>query len=177
MRKVSLLLASTALIFLLMAVVLLLPPRLMGEPPAPSILSVTPTRIEGDLVNLRASASFDSPGVPLLVLIDALKAYPHAQRFRVSWSLLIFMNGMSTTILYNRRRHSVAVFSSGGGDVLGSYRDHVLFTHVREAVFTRISAAHKNDTEDMGAWSWFSDLPKYGCRKRDLGSWRRDSGS
>jgi len=174
MKKVSLLLTSTALIFLTMAVALLLPPRSIGDPPAPSTLSRTPTRIEGDLVNLRASASFDSPGVPLLVLIDALNAYPNAQRFRVSWSMLIFMNNMNTTILYDRRRHSLLVFSYGGGDVLGSYRDHVLFTHVREAVFAKIPAAHKNDTEDMGAWSWFSDLPNYGCRKRDLGSWRRD---
>ncbi len=143
-----------------------LPPATPSEPYASA-------RVQGDLVNLRVNASFDAPGVPLLVLNDALKAYPHAQRFRVSWSQLIFMNSTNTTVLYDRRRHSVLIFSYGGGDVLGAYRDHVLFTHVREAVFAKIPAAHKNDSEDMGAWSWFSDLPKYGCRKRDLGSWQK----
>ena len=164
-----------ALILLTMTTAFQLP--LLAAPPAskPPAQSSgdTPIKVQGDLVNIRASASYDSPGVPFLTFLSALKAYPKARRFRVSWSLLIFMNSTNDTVLYDRRRHTMLLYSYGGGDVLGSYQSHVLFTGVRESAFGKIVAAHKNDSDDMGVWSWFSDLPRYGCRKRDLGSWER----
>jgi len=144
----------------------------MTSPPAPSA-SDPATRAQGDLVNLRVNASYDAPGLPFKAFVEALKTYPNARRFRVSWSLLIFMNGMNSTVLYDRRRHTLRLFSYGGGDVVGSYRDHVLYTGVRASAFAKIAAAHKNDSEDMSVWSWFGDLPRYGCRKRDLGSWEK----
>lgn len=143
-------------------------------PSAPSQVAKPDTKVQGDLVNLRADAYWDTPGVPLLRLTRALKDYPHARRFRVSWSLLVFMNGSDTTILYDRREHSVTVYSTGGGDVIGAYRDHVRFTHVPEAVFTKIAMSHRNDRDDSEVWSWFSDLSHFGYPKRDLGSWHKD---
>lgn len=132
-----------------------------------------PTRVQGDLVTLRVSASYDSPGLPFITLVEALKTYPKARRFRVSWSLLIFMNGMNSTVLYDRRRHTLRLFSDGGGDVGGAYRDHVMYINVQASAFGKIAAVHKSDSEDRSAWSWFGDLPRYGCRKRDLGSWEK----
>lgn len=140
------------------------------RPPAPSA-SEPATRVQGDLVNLRVNASYDSPGLPFTTFVEALKMYPAARRFRVSWSLLIFMNSMNSTVLYDRRRHTLRLFSDGGGDIVGSYRNRVLYTNVRASAFGKIAAAHKSDSEDRGVWSWFGDLPRYGCRKRDLGSW------
>ena len=152
---------------------------LSAAPPEskPSVQSSgdTPIKIQGDLVNIRANANYDSPGVPFLFLLSALKTYPNARRFRVSWSILIFMNSTNSTVLYDRRKHTMLLFSYGGGDVLGSYRDHVLYTGVRESAFVKIAASHKNDSEDMGVWSWFGDLPRYGCRQHDLGSRHTDT--
>lgn len=151
---------------------------LAGSSPADTFQPPTPsnpyesTRVQGDLVNLRVDAVYDMHGFTLYCLIAALKAYPHARRFRVSLSLLLFNNGMNTAILYDRRKRSVIIFSSGGGDVLGSYRDHVLFTGVRETDFAKIAKARRNESNE-DAWGFLGDLPKYGCRKHDLGTWRK----
>ncbi len=143
------------------------------QPPTPSN-PYEATKVQGDLINLRLDPVYDMPGFTLHCLIAALKAYPHARRFRVSLSLLVFNNGMNTAILYDRRRHSVIIFSSGGGDVLGSYRDHVRFTGVREADFAKIAKARRNEYNE-DAWGFLGDLPKYGCRRRDLGSRHTDT--
>ena len=59
------------------------------------------------------------------------------------------------------------------GDVLSTRLDHFRFTRVPESVFGKIAWAHRNDTSEDG-WAWLGDLPKYGCRKVVLGSWRRE---
>ena len=82
---------------------------------------------QGDLVDLAVNAGYDTPGLPFNTLVSALETYFHARLIRASWSMLLAMNEMDTTVLYDRHRHSVIVFSQGGSD-LGTYRDHVLFT-------------------------------------------------
>jgi hypothetical protein len=149
------------------------PPIVYRLPPAkPNDLDGVAVKIQGDLVNLRVNTYHDTPGYALHSFIVALKTYPHVRRIRVSWSLLVFMNGMNSTVLYDRHRHTVALYSIGGGDVLGTYHDHFLFTSVREAVFARLAEAHRDDTNE-NAWGYFEDFPKYRCRQRDLGSWRK----
>ena len=81
------------------------------------------------------------------------------------------MNAMDTTALYDRRNHSVILFSQGDGD-LGAFRDHVLFTGVPETAFVKLADAHRDDGNET-AWGYFDGLPDYGCRKRDLGSWHK----
>ena len=113
------------------------------------------------------------PGFALRTLIAALKDNPKARTFRASWSLLVFNNQTRTTILYDRRKHSLLFYSVGDGDVLGTQRDHFRFTRVPESVFGKIARAHRNDNSEDG-WAWLGDLPKYGCRKVVLGSRRRE---
>jgi|GEM_PF-2566603 len=131
------------------------------------------TKVQGGLVNTRVNATYDAPGVPFLAFQDALKTYPKARQFRVSWGLLIFNNYTETTILYDRSRHTLRLYSTGSGDVVGSYQDHLLYTRVRETILEKIAAAHKSDSYDASSESWFTDLPKQGCRKHDLGSWEK----
>jgi len=78
-------------------------------------------------VDLAVNAGYDTSGLPFNTLVSALETYSHARLIRASWSMLLAMNQMNTTVLYDRRRHRVIVFSQGGSD-LGTYRDHVLFT-------------------------------------------------
>ena len=124
-------------------------------------------------VTLSFYDSFDMPGFALRTLIAALKDNPKARTFRASWSLLVFNNQTRTTILYDRRKHSLLFYSVGDGDVLGTQRDHFRFTRVPESVFGKIARAHRNDNSEDG-WAWLEDLPKYGCRKVVLGSRRRE---
>lgn len=144
-----------------------------AQPPATSDPFAPVTKMQGNLVNIRVQAAFDAPGGPFLGFIDALKTYPQARQFRVSWTLTVFSNGASTTVLYDRGKHTLWLYSIGSGDVSGDFQDWVRYTGVREGVFEKIARRHKDDIEGLGAWSWFGDLPKYGCRKCDLGSWQR----
>ena len=123
-------------------------------------------------VTLSFDDSFDMPGQVLRSLMTALKANLNARTFRASWSLLVFNNQTRTTILYDRRKHSLLFYSVEDGDVLGTRHEHIRFTHVPESVFDRIARAHRNDTSEDG-WAWLGDLPKYGCRKVVLESRRR----
>ena len=123
-------------------------------------------------VTLSFEDSFDMPGYALRSLMTALTTYPNARTFRVSWSILVFNNQIQTTILYDRRAHSLLFYSIGDGDVLGTQHDHFRFTRVPESVFGKIAWAHRNDTSEDG-WAWLGDLPKYGCRKVVLESSRK----
>jgi hypothetical protein len=136
-----------------------------------NVVSADPVRIkvEGELVNLSVDDHYDTPGNALGRLVDALNAYPTDRRFRLSFSLLVFNNTMNTTVLYDRSKHSVILYSTGNGDVLGTYCDHVRFTRVQESAFAEIAKAHRNDYNEE-AWASLGDLPKYGCRQHDLGS-------
>ena len=123
-------------------------------------------------ISLSFDDSFDMPGSALRSLITALKANPNARTFRASWSLMVFNNQAQTTILYDRRKHSLLFYSVADGDVLGTRRDHFRFTRVPEPVFDKIAKAHRNDYSEDG-WAWLGDLPKYGCRKVVLEMRRR----
>ncbi len=160
------------LTFALMLMVTLTIPS-SAQPPAASDPFAPTTKIQDSLVNIHVQAAFDAPGGPFLSFMDALKTYPQARQFRVSWTLTVFSNGASTTILYDRNKHTLRLYSAGSGDVSGDFRDWVRYTGVWEGVFEKIARRHKNDIEGLGAWSWFRDLPEYGCRKYDLGSWQR----
>lgn len=148
-----------------------LPPIVYQLPPVqPNDLIGAAIRKQPGLVNLRVNAHFDTPGFVLHSFIAVLQTYPHVRRVRVSWSMLLMMNESETTVLYDRRTHTVAFFSQEDGD-LGFSRNHVLFTDVPEAVFVPLANARLDSDETP--WGGFDGLPKFGCRKRDLGSWQR----
>ncbi len=150
------------------------PPIVYRLPPAqPNDLSGVAIRKQKGLVNMSMNASWDAPGYALHSFVAALKTYPRARRVRMSWYLQLPMNHANTTVLYDRRQRNVAFFSQGDGD-LGAWRDHVLFTGVPEAVFVKLAEAHREDASET-SWASFDDLPLYGCRRHDLGSWRKDS--
>jgi len=142
-----------------------------AEPVRHDELNGVIVKVRGDTLNLRIYTSLPQPGNTLRCFITALKTYPHARRIRASWSISIGMNWIDTTALYDRRRHSLTVFAQGEGD-LGVYHDHKQFIQVPETVFVRLAEAHKDDSSET-VWGWFDDLPKYGCRKHDLGSWTK----
>jgi hypothetical protein len=117
-------------------------------PPAqPNDLSGVGIRVRGGLVNLRVNDYWDTPGYALHSFIAALKTYPHARRIRASWHMHVVMNSVNTTALYDRRRHSVILFSQGDGE-LGAYRDHVLFTGVPESAFVKLADARRDDNNE-----------------------------
>lgn len=179
---------GAALILLPMAAAYLFPPRVIAPipeprrvsppivyrlPPAqPNDLSGVAIRKQGELISLRVNASWDVPGYALHSFVAVLKTYPRARRVRMFYSLQLPMNNANTTVLYDRHQHNLAFFSQGDGD-MGAYRDHVLFIGVTEAVFVKIADAHREDNNET-PWGGFDDLPKYGCRRHDLGSWRKD---
>ncbi len=126
------------------------------------------TKVTGETVNVGIDIADDFSDVPLNALLHALASYPQARRFRVSWVMLSMLNGTNLTALYDRRKHSVIVYSTyteGDNDGRTSFSGHLRFTQVREEDFQKIAAARKGDTSD---WDWFNDLPKYGCRKHGL---------
>ena len=128
------------------------------------------TKVKGDLVNLGLDTGEYPAIVPLNAFVHAFLAYPQVRRFRVSWSTEVLMGGTSVTVLYDRRRHSVIVYSSysdGDNGGLTSVGEDFLFTHVREEDFGKIATAHNGDISDR---NWFDDLPKFGCRKWRLNS-------
>ncbi len=181
------LLAGIALLLLPMAAAFLFPPRVitpMPEPHSvspkivyrlpptePNDLTGVPIRTQGDSVSLRADTGLDTPGLSLPCFIAALKTYSQARYIRASWSMLIFMNGTDTTVLYDRRKHSVAFYSRGAGD-LGSYQSHLLFTGVPESAFTKLADAHREDSEERPS-GFFNDLADYGYQQQVLGSWEK----
>ncbi len=148
-----------------------LPPIVYQLPPAqPNNLTGAIIKKQRGLIDLRINDHFDTPGLALHSFIAVLKTYPHVRRVRVSWSMLVFMNVSNSTVLYDRRRHTVAFFSQEDGD-LGFSQNHVLFTAVPEAVFVPLANARLD--ADETPWGSFDGLPKFGCRKRDFGSWQK----
>lgn len=139
-------------------------------PSQPNDLTGAVIKKQRGLVNLSVNAHFDTPGAVLHSFIAVLQTYPHVRQVRVSWSMLLMMNESNSTALYDRRRHTIAFFSQEDGD-LGSSRNHVLFSAVPEAVFVPLANARLDSDETP--WGSFDGLPKFGCRKRDLGSWQK----
>ncbi len=129
-------------------------------------------RIQGSSVSFRVNASLDMPGYVLHSFIAALKTYPKERYIRISWSMLVFNNGVDATVLYDRKKHSVAYFNYGDGD-LGSHHDHIQFTGVREEAFIKIAEAHRNDYDERSD-GFFEDLDHHGSKRRDLGSWQKE---
>jgi len=130
------------------------------------------TKVTGDLVNVAVDFGYASSDVPLNVLRHALASYPRAHRFRVTWTYPIMLDGVFLTAVYDRPRQSVTVYryyTEGENSGRVGLREHLRYTKVQERDFAKIAAAHKGDQSD---WDWFSDLPKYGCRKHEL-SYRR----
>ncbi len=140
-------------------------------PTQPNDLTGTQIKVKSDSVNLRIYTSYDQPGNVLHCFVAALKTYPHARRIRASWSMSIGMNEIDTTAVYDRRRHSLTVFEQGQGD-LGVSHEHMRFTQVQDSTFVQLATAQRGGFSEP-VWGWFDDLPKYGCHKRDLGSWSK----
>lgn len=90
-----------------------------STPPPPNLYAVT-VKVRGDLVNVRTYTATDQPGHIMHSFTEALKTHPHTRRIRVSWSMMLGMNEMDSTALYNRRTHSLLFYGEGGGD-LGDY--------------------------------------------------------
>ena len=120
------------------------------------------TQAQGDLVDLAVNAGYDTSGLPFNTLVSALETYSHARLIRASWSMLLAMNQMNTTVLYDRRRHRVIVFRQGGSD-LGTYRDYVRFTGVQESVFIRLADTCRDEYSEQAE----------GFFKHDLGTRRK----
>ena len=179
---------GTVLIALPFAAAFLFPPPVavpVPEPPftSPKIVYRLPPTQPNDLsgvarhvgkgwVTLRADTYWDTPGYAMHTFNAALKAYPQARRIRVSWHMLEATTSVDSTAVYDRRRRAVSFYSESSGD-LGTSRDHVRYASVPEAVFVKLADAHRDDRDETSGGG-FKDLPNYGCRKRDLGSWSRD---
>lgn len=128
----------------------------------------TTTKVSGDLVNVSVDFGDDPSEVPLNALTRALASYPQPHYLRVTWTVGSLMDFYKYTALYDRRKHSVTVYSTRSeADNNGhtAFAEHLRFTKVQEKDFQKIAAAHKNDRND---WNWFDDLPQYGCRKHNL---------
>lgn len=134
----------------------------------PPLSERTTTKVSGDWVNVSVDFGDDPSVVPLNALTHALASYPKPDHFRVTWTVGSLMDFYKYTALYDRRKHSVTVYSTrseadnNGYTALAQY---LRFTKVQEKDFQKIAAAHKNDRSD---WNWFDDLSRYGCRKHDL---------
>lgn len=113
---------------------------------------------------LVASGSpLEVPYAPVSLLIAALKSNPKANRFRVTWSYNAFHYSSDEAAIYDRSAGHLALFSASNKND----HNHLVFTGVKEGMFAKILARHKNDYEGNG-WGYFDDLTKYGCHKYDL---------
>ena len=148
------------------------PPAGSQSPPiSAEVYSGVKVKVQGSFVNLHVNTSLDQPGHALQSFIAVLKKYPHARRIRASWSLMLGMNEIVTTVVYDRSRRTLVLFSRGTGD-LGESCDYRRFTQVREPMFVQIANAHRDDSQEI-SWGEFDDLTHFGCSVHDLGSWHK----
>lgn len=118
---------------------------------------------------------------PLEGLAVAMGRYPKAARFRVTWGCFFGRHTSKTTVLYDRRRHSLYCDYGGYGSPWGGFGSRTFFTNVTDSALRRDAQDHKDSTRD-GPYDAdtnmdivFSDLPHYGCPCKKQSTYRQQT--
>ena len=118
---------------------------------------------------------------PLEALAVALGRYPKATRFRVTWGCFFGRHASKTTVMYDRRQHSLYCDYGGGGSPWGGFGSRTFFTNVTDSALRRDAQDHRSSTQ-TGPYDAntnmdivFSDLPRYGCPRKSESIYRQTS--
>jgi hypothetical protein len=132
--------------FLLLPCLLLLA-RFAGAAPASSAaksgaamaISGIPVVVRGDLVDMEAGGHY-LPTDSISPILAAIKAYPRAARFQLTWQMHMMNDVTNVRFSYDRRQHTLTVYSQWGegpSDSLG-----VMFSSVRQSTLAVILRTH-----------------------------------
>ncbi len=121
-------------------------------------------------VQLGAGDTFSGPARPVVVLAEALRKDKKSTRFRVTWGTIVLSFNSTSTVLYDRVEHTIKLYSFGG-DEMGGYVDHYLYTKVTDDIIFSIADKYKDeDVADpaTGPGSFFGELANHGCKSYKL---------
>lgn len=121
-----------------------------------------PKPARGEIL-VASGSTLDDSSAPVTLLIAALKSHPTARRFRVTWPYNVFRYFSSQVAIYDHSTGNIAVFSTGNHNTYS----HFMFTGVKESLFPKILADHKNDPEG-NVLGYLDNLDRYGHRRYDL---------
>lgn len=170
---------------LLMLPLLLLPARFAESAPEAGGVKIAgiPTVVHGGLVDMENGGHY-LPGDSISPILAAIKAYPQAARFQLTWQMHMMNDVTNARFSYDRRRHTLTVYSQWGegpSDSLGvafssvrpSTLAAILRTHPTEfhpgedAVSDKIGMAHHNNADLWGGFQ-FLYQSRYRCHAMRL---------
>lgn len=104
---------------------------------------------------------------PMPKLAMALKQYKTSSKFRVTWHSFASSMNIGVTAIYNRRTNTLKYYSSGSF-FEKRVREHYLYTNVTDKVIFKIASKHQKAEESVPDDAFFSELSKYGCKRKRL---------
>lgn len=130
--------------------------------------------LERGIVQVRFhSVSFPSADVPLTELVTAVSRYPTQGRFRVTWPWYGKDAFSKSTVLYDRRTHTVRFYCLGHD--MGRFFKHAIYRGVSDTVLREDARSHERtdrlypeNRSEVVALAFFDALPGYGCAGSDL---------
>ena len=110
--------------------------------------------------------------VPLKSLASVIKRYPSVNLYRVTWGCFYGRHSSKSTVLYDRRLHSLRYNCKGGASPWGNFYKHVAFSGVTDKILARDARDHRVSTRkmpfDTDVDVIFDNLPFYGCVRHDF---------
>ena len=96
---------------------------------------------------------------PVTELVRALRHYPNANKFRVSWEQPIFGHYLAGTALYIRKKKLLALFLLDSDEHVG-INVYKRYFSVTDNVLQRLT--HHNESVDDGSENGFGNLTSFG---------------
>ena len=130
-------------------------------------VSVQPGIVQVRIHNVTAPAY-----VPLESLASVIKRHPNVNLYRVTWGCFYGRHSSKSTVLYDRRQHSLRYNCKGFSSPWGNFYKHTAFGEVTDKVLVRDARDHRVSTRQMpfdrDVDVIFDNLASYGCVRHDF---------
>lgn len=105
--------------------------------------------------------------LPVYRMGFAVRDNPAASQIQMSWAMMNPGGGDSATAVYDRRKHSLSLYSENRWSSGKVVHEDFLYTGVTDAILVKLGKDHYNETR-QSIVSWFDSLPQYGCRRHKI---------
>ncbi len=110
--------------------------------------------------------------VPLQSLASVIKRHPNVNLYRVTWGCFYGRHSSKSTVLYDRRQHSLRYNCKGFSSPWGNFYKHIAFSGVTDKILAKDARDHRVSTQQMpfdrDVDVIFDNLPSYGCVRHDF---------
>lgn len=105
--------------------------------------------------------------LPVYRMGFAVRDNPAASQIEMSWTKMNPEGGDSATAVYDRHKHSLALYSEDRWPSGKVVHEGFLYTRVTDAILVKLGKDHYNETRN-DIVSWFDSLPQYGCKRHKI---------